>query len=181
MQLCYQTYGCLNEARDNAIIVCHWLTGNASVEQWWGKLLGNDCSVIPPLQLPYLCIITLGPRKALDTERDFIICANTLGSCYGSSGTASLNPATSEVYGTSFPQVNKHVLYTPRRCDPLYIFPFGMQVTIRDAVRAQVRLVREHLGVRGVKCVLGGSMGKNGAILQNASCCCRHISLSNCH
>ena len=68
-ELRYMTYGKLNEARDNVLIICHALTGNASLHSWWGDLLG--------------------PGQAFDTSRYFVVCANILGSCYGSTGPAS--------------------------------------------------------------------------------------------
>ncbi|CAK0853466.1 unnamed protein product [Prorocentrum cordatum] len=84
-ELLYRTWGSLNESRDNVIVVCHALTGNANVESWWSKLLG--------------------PCKAIDTSKYFVFCANVLGSCYGSSGPASTNPETGRRYGMSFPPV----------------------------------------------------------------------------
>jgi len=81
----YKTWGSLNDKADNAIVVCHALTGNADLEAWWGPLLG--------------------PGKPLDTEKYFIFCANVLGGCYGSTGPTSINPDTGKRYGGSFPQV----------------------------------------------------------------------------
>mmetsp|Transcript_24620 Transcript_24620/g.49104 ORF Transcript_24620/g.49104 Transcript_24620/m.49104 type:complete len:621 (-) Transcript_24620:399-2261(-) len=68
----YNTYGTLNSKRDNVLVICHALTGNSSLEAWWGELLG--------------------PGKAFDTDRYFIVCANILGSCYGSCGPSSARP-----------------------------------------------------------------------------------------
>jgi homoserine O-acetyltransferase len=85
-QLRYQTYGQLNAARDNVIVVCHALTGNASLHSWWGDLLG--------------------PGRAFDTDQYFIVCCNILGSCYGSTSPVSINPDTGEKYGTDFPDVS---------------------------------------------------------------------------
>mmetsp|Transcript_2641 Transcript_2641/g.4094 ORF Transcript_2641/g.4094 Transcript_2641/m.4094 type:complete len:511 (+) Transcript_2641:542-2074(+) len=113
---CYNTYGTLNEAKDNAIVVCHALTGNSRLDQWWGALLG--------------------PGKAFDTTKYFIVCANVLGSCYGSTGPRSTNPSTGGPYGNRFPKV-----------------------TIRDSVRLHMRMLREHLGVLSIFSVVGGSMG----------------------
>ena len=70
----YATFGRLNSAKDNIIVVCHALTGNASVESWWGEMMG--------------------PGKPFDTSRFLIVCANVLGSCYGSTGPHSVNPTT---------------------------------------------------------------------------------------
>ena len=87
-QLRYMTYGTLNEARDNVLVVCHALTGNASLHSWWGDLLG--------------------PGLAFDTDKYFIVCSNILGSCYGSSGPASYKKFTKEgeKYGIDFPDVS---------------------------------------------------------------------------
>lgn len=85
-QLRYQTYGTLNEARDNVIVVCHALTGNASLDSWWGGLLG--------------------PNRAFDTDRYLIVCCNILGSCYGSTNPTSINPQSNEPYGKDFPDVS---------------------------------------------------------------------------
>jgi homoserine O-acetyltransferase/O-succinyltransferase len=85
-QLRYQTYGKLNEQRDNVVVVCHALTGNASLHKWWGDLLG--------------------PHRAFCTEKYFIVCCNILGSCYGSTCPLSINPATNQPYGMDFPDVS---------------------------------------------------------------------------
>jgi len=121
----YETYGRLNADHSNAILVVHALSGSAHAAGyhkatdpkpgWW-----DDC---------------IGPGKAFDTNRFFIICSNVLGSCYGSSGPSSLNPKTGRPYGLSFPVV-----------------------TIGDMVRAQVELIN-HLGIDKLLCVAGGSMG----------------------
>lgn len=84
-QVRYNTYGSLNEARDNAIVVCHALTGNASVDAWWGEILGSG--------------------KVLDTDRYMVVCCNVLGSCYGSTGPLSIDPSTGEEYGDKWPEV----------------------------------------------------------------------------
>jgi homoserine O-acetyltransferase len=87
-QLRYMTYGELNEARDNVLVVCHALTGNASLHSWWGNLLG--------------------PGLAFDTDKYFVVCSNILGSCYGSSGPAT--PANGEkggvIHGMDFPDIS---------------------------------------------------------------------------
>ncbi len=116
--LAYETYGTLNAERSNAILVCHALSGSVHAGGpggWW-----SDC---------------IGPGKAFDTDRFFVICTNVLGSCYGSSGPASPDPATREPYGLHFPLV-----------------------TIGDMVRAQ-RVLIDHLGISELLCVAGGSMG----------------------
>lgn len=123
-QIAYQTYGELNEARSNAVLVCHALTGDQHVANthpvtgkpgWWEALIG--------------------PGKIVDTNRFFVICANVIGGCLGSTGPASTNPSTGRPYGLDLPVI-----------------------TIRDMVRAQVMLV-DHLGIDRLFCVIGGSMG----------------------
>ncbi|KAF9475352.1 homoserine O-acetyltransferase [Pholiota conissans] len=111
----YKTWGKLNEQRDNVMIICHAFTGSADVEDWWGPLMGRG--------------------KAFDPNRFFIICANTLGSPYGSASPVTINPKTGKPYGPEFPPT-----------------------TIRDDVRIH-KLVLDHLGVRSVAVVIGGSMG----------------------
>ncbi|KAL3916722.1 MAG: hypothetical protein SGILL_005050 [Bacillariaceae sp.] len=85
-ELRYQTYGKLNESKDNVVVVCHALTGNASLHSWWGSLLGDD--------------------KAFDTSKYLIVCCNILGSCYGSTNPQSTNPETGQVYGKDFPDIS---------------------------------------------------------------------------
>ena len=85
-ELRYQTYGRLNETKDNVIVVCHALTGNASLHSWWGDLLGDN--------------------KAFDTSKYLIVCCNILGSCYGSTNPQSINPETQSPYGKSFPDIS---------------------------------------------------------------------------
>jgi homoserine O-acetyltransferase len=122
--IAYQTYGQLNAKRSNAILACHALTGDQYLAEphpitgnpgWWSTLCG--------------------PGKVLDTERYFIICANVLGGCMGTSGPQDIDPATGEPWGLSFPVI-----------------------TIGDMVRAQ-RLLIDHLGIDTLFCVIGGSMG----------------------
>jgi homoserine O-acetyltransferase/O-succinyltransferase len=124
MTVAFRTYGTLNAARSNAVLVCHALTGDQYVAGqnpvtgragWWQAVVG--------------------PGKAIDPARFFVICANVLGSCIGSTGPRSICPGTGEPWGTDFPPV-----------------------TIRDMVRAQKRLV-EHLGITRLFAVVGGSMG----------------------
>lgn len=112
----YNCYGTLNSKKDNIMVVCHALTGNASLHTWWGDLLGKG--------------------KAFDTSKYFIVCANVLGSCYGSSGPRSINPISGKPYGIKFPAI-----------------------TIRDTVTMQINMVKEVFGASSVACVVGGSMG----------------------
>jgi len=79
----YKTWGRLNKAGDNAMIVCHALSGSADVADWWGPLIGNG--------------------KAFDTSRFFVVCFNTLGSPYGSASPVTTDPATGDYYGPEFP------------------------------------------------------------------------------
>lgn len=79
----YKTWGTLNEAKDNVIVVCHALSGSADVEDWWSPVLGSG--------------------RALNTDRFFIICINGLGSPYGTASPATINPDTGRVYGPEFP------------------------------------------------------------------------------
>jgi homoserine O-acetyltransferase len=82
----YAVYGRLNAARDNAVLVCHALTGSALVGSWWPEIFG--------------------PGGVLSLENDFAICINMLGSCYGSTGPGSVDPGTGRVYGPDFPLVS---------------------------------------------------------------------------
>ncbi|KNE64647.1 homoserine O-acetyltransferase [Allomyces macrogynus ATCC 38327] len=82
----YKTWGTLNAAKDNAIVVCHALSGSADVADWWGPLLGA--------------------RRVFDPRRWFIVCCNVLGSPYGSASPVTINPATGTLYGAHFPRVS---------------------------------------------------------------------------
>ena len=113
--IAYRTYGKLAKDGRNVIWVFHALTANAAVEEWWPELYG--------------------PGRLLDPERFFIVCANMLGSCYGSTSARSINPETGQPYGKDFPLV-----------------------TIRDMVRAHQQL-QAHLGIQTVRLGIGGSMG----------------------
>lgn len=123
--LCYETYGRLNAAKSNAILVCHALTGDSHAA---GRYQPEDPK-------PGWWDDAVGPGKALDTERYFIICSNVLGGCQGSTGPSSVNPATGQPYGLDFPVI-----------------------TVRDMVRAQARLL-DALGIRRLVAVVGGSLG----------------------
>jgi homoserine O-acetyltransferase len=129
-ELVFETYGSLNAARSNAVLVCHALSGSHHVAGvyrdnpnnvgWWDNLVG--------------------PGKALDTNRFFVVGVNNLGGCYGSTGPLSLNPVTGKRYGADFPLV-----------------------TVEDWVGAQARLA-DHLGVDTWAAVIGGSLGGMQAI-----------------
>lgn len=92
LQIAYQTYGTLNAARSNAILICHALTGDQHV-----------ANVHPVTGKPGWWISMVGPGKPIDTDRFFVICSNVIGGCMGSSGPASTNTATGEAYATAFP------------------------------------------------------------------------------
>lgn len=123
--LAYETYGRLNRDRSNAILILHALSGSAHAA---GYHHADDPK-------PGWWDACIGPGKAFDTNRFFVICSNVLGSCYGSSGPQSIDPATGKPYGLNFPVV-----------------------TIGDMVRAQTHLI-DHLGIEKLLCVAGGSMG----------------------
>jgi homoserine O-acetyltransferase/O-succinyltransferase len=123
-QIAYQTYGTLNADRSNAVLVCHALTGDQHV-----------ANVHPVTRKPGWWETMVGPGKPIDTERYYVICPNVVGACMGTTGPASLNPATGEVFGLDFPVV-----------------------TIRDMVRAQAMLL-DRLGIDTLFAVAGGSMG----------------------
>jgi homoserine O-acetyltransferase/O-succinyltransferase len=111
----YAVYGRLNPARDNAVLVCHALSGSAQVGAWWPQILA--------------------PGGVLSLERDFVLCINMLGSCYGSTGPGSIDPETGKIYGSGFPLIS-----------------------IADNVRAQARLL-DSLGVDRLRLVMGSSIG----------------------
>lgn len=126
IDVAYETFGALNDKKDNAILLCHALSGDSHVtsnkrecekaEQGWWEVL-------------------VGPGKAFDTEKYFVICTNSLGGCMGTTGPSSINPETGKPYGLTFPMI-----------------------TIGDQVDLQKHLI-EHLGVTRLLSVAGGSMG----------------------
>ncbi|MEW6718965.1 MAG: homoserine O-acetyltransferase [Thermodesulfobacteriota bacterium] len=126
--LAYETYGKLNRDRSNAVLVLHAFSGSAHAA---GYHAGQD----PKKDKPGWWDFLIGPGKALDTDKHFVICPNVIGSCYGSTGPSSTDPETGRPYGLAFPVV-----------------------TIGDMVRAQRHLV-DHLGIRKLLSVVGGSMG----------------------
>jgi homoserine O-acetyltransferase/O-succinyltransferase len=123
-QIAYKTYGTLNAERSNAVLICHALTGDQHV-----------ASVNPVTKKPGWWETMVGPGKPIDTERFFVICANVMGGCLGSTGPASINPQTGKPWGLDFPVI-----------------------TIRDMVRAQAMLL-DQLGIDTLFTVAGGSMG----------------------
>ncbi len=115
VQIAYDTYGELNATKSNVIWVCHALTASSDAADWWKGLVGESCLINP--------------------NDYFIVCANMLGSCYGSTGPLSLDPVTNQPYYSDFPQI-----------------------TIRDMVQAYI-LLRKYLGVDRIHLLMGGSMG----------------------
>ncbi|TBW39955.1 homoserine O-acetyltransferase [Siculibacillus lacustris] len=123
-QIAYQTYGTLNADRSNAVLICHALTGDQYV-----------ASTHPVTGKPGWWELVVGPGKPIDTDRFFVVCANVLGGCMGTTGPASTNPATGRAWGLDFPVV-----------------------TVADMVRSQAALI-DHLGIPDLFLVAGGSMG----------------------
>ncbi len=124
VMLAYETYGKLDKDRANAILVFHALSGDAHAAGyhegderpgWWDNMIG--------------------PGKAFDTDKYFVICSNVIGGCRGSTGPASENPRTGRPYGLDFPLIS-----------------------VRDMVDAQAKLI-DHLGIEKLLCATGGSMG----------------------
>ena len=127
----YETYGRLNGKKDNAILVLHALTGDAHAAGYH-----NESDIKPGWWNDMI-----GPGKAFDTDKYFIISSNMLGGCKGTTGPSSINPKTGKAYGTDFPVI-----------------------TIEDTVKVQKELVN-HLGVKKLLSVAGGSMGGMQALM----------------
>ena len=123
VEVAYETYGTLNEDRSNAVLICHAISGDSHLARhdeddepgWWDALVG--------------------PGRAVDTDRLFVICSNVLGGCQGTTGPATLNPVTGIPYGNDFPLV-----------------------TVEDMVDVQKRLI-DLLGIERLRAVVGGSLG----------------------
>jgi homoserine O-acetyltransferase len=124
LQVAYQTYGELNRDRTNAILVCHALTGDQ-----------HAASRNPVTGKPGWWDLMVGPGKPIDTSRYFVVCSNVVGSCMGTTGPASTNPATGRPYGLDLPVI-----------------------TVRDMVRAEAMLL-DRLGIDMLFSVAGGSLG----------------------
>jgi homoserine O-acetyltransferase len=124
VDVAYETYGELDADRSNAVLICHALTGDQHV-----------ASAHPRTGKPGWWTRMVGPGKPIDPARHFVVCANVLGSCMGSSGPASIDAATGRAWGMAFPVI-----------------------TIRDMVRAQALLL-DHLGIHTLAAAVGGSMG----------------------
>lgn len=115
IDITYTTYGRLNAQCSNVIWICHALTASSDAADWWA--------------------IVIGEGKVFDPEKHFIVCANILASCYGSSGPLTINPLTEQPFYSTFPLI-----------------------TIRDIVAAHI-LLRQHLGIKKIHTAAGGSMG----------------------
>jgi homoserine O-acetyltransferase/O-succinyltransferase len=143
VRLAYETYGQLSATGHNAILVCHALSGDAHAAGWTDEPdapsavdgIGADERGIKPRGGLGWWDGMIGPGKAFDTERYFVVCSNLIGSCRGSTGPSSTNPATGRPYGSDFPVV-----------------------TVPDMVRAQLPLL-DHLGIQTLLAVSGGSLG----------------------
>jgi len=115
VEIAWKSWGTLNEHKDNVILICHALTGNSNAEDWFSGLFD--------------------PEGIIDTEQHFVLCINNLGSCYGTTGPTSINPASGKSYQGNFPRIS-----------------------IRDIVRHQ-QLLLDHLEIKGIELAIGGSMG----------------------
>src|ERR1051326_1058432 len=143
VRIAYETYGELSPSRDNVILVCHALSGDAHAAGWSDDPsmpsavdgFGADDRGIRPRGGLGWWDGMIGPGKAFDTQRYFVICTNLIGSCRGSTGPGSTNPATGKPYGLDFPVV-----------------------TVADMVRAEKRAL-EVLGIDSLLAVGGGSLG----------------------
>lgn len=120
IQIAYHTYGQLNTKKSNVIWICHAFTANSDALDWWEGLVGKN--------------------KLFDIEKYFIVCANILGSCYGSTGPLSINPLTGKSYFRDFPQIST-----------------------RDMVNAH-ELLRNELQITKIHTVIGGSVGGHQSI-----------------
>lgn len=115
LNISYHTYGQLNKEKNNVVWICHALTANSDVADWWPGVVGTHC--------------------AIDPSKYFIVCANILSSCYGTTGPLSIDKRTSSPYCHNFPMI-----------------------TIRDMVKAH-QLLRDHLEIENIQLLMGGSMG----------------------
>src|SRR5512133_2898663 len=114
LEIAYHTYGKLNSDSDNVIWICHALTANSDVQSWWPGMVGEGL--------------------LFDSERYFVVCANILGSCYGTTGPASVNPRSGRQWLRDFPLI-----------------------TVRDLVNVH-EMLRRHLGILGIHSVIGASI-----------------------
>ena len=115
VDIAWNSWGTLNDAHDNVILICHALTGNSNAKDWFSGLFAED--------------------GIIDLDKHFVLCINNPGSCYGSTGPTSIFPFSGKPYQANFPKL-----------------------TIRDIVRFQALLLN-HLGIKNIELVIGGSMG----------------------
>jgi len=132
--LAYETYGRLNAARSNAVLLFHAMTGSQHAAGANDNVPGLDGRWTDEMHEGWWDGF-IGPGKAIDTRKSFVICANYLGGCYGSTGPATLNPATGKPWGPDFPVLR-----------------------ISDIVDSQMRLL-DHLGIKTLHAVVGASIG----------------------
>ncbi len=124
VEIAYETYGKLNNEKSNAVLICHALSGDAHAAGWHK---GEE--------KPGWWDIVIGPGKALDTDKYFVICSNVLGGCKGTTGPSSVSPKTGKPYGLDFPVI-----------------------TVKDIVDVQKRLI-DFLGIKRLFAIIGGSFG----------------------
>ncbi len=120
LEIAYTISGKLNAAKSNVVWVCHALTANANPQEWWPGLVGKECII--------------------DPGQHFIVCANILGSCYGTSGPLNINSTSGKAYFSDFPFI-----------------------TVRDVVKAHI-LLANHLGIANIELIIGGSLGGQQAL-----------------
>ncbi|HQJ21634.1 MAG TPA: alpha/beta fold hydrolase, partial [Bacteroidales bacterium] len=120
LNIAFHTWGSLNETADNVIWVCHALTANSDVNAWWPGMVGEGL--------------------AFDTSKYFVVCANILGSCYGTTGPISINPDTGKPWLNDFPLI-----------------------TVRDLVNVH-EILRNYLGIKKINTIIGSSIGGYQAI-----------------
>jgi homoserine O-acetyltransferase len=148
VRIAYETYGTLDPARDNVVLVCHALSGDAHAAGWSAEtdaptavdgFGAEDRGIASRGGLGWWDGM-IGPGRAFDTDRYFVVCTNVIGGCRGSTGPGSINPATGEPYALDFPVI-----------------------TVGDMVRAQ-RALLDRLGIERLLCVSGGSLGGQQAL-----------------
>lgn len=120
LEIAYHTYGKLNHSKDNVVWICHALTANSDAADWWPGMIGEGC--------------------LFDPFDKYIVCANILGSCYGTTGPLSINKITGKAFYRSFPLI-----------------------TMRDIVRV-FEILRNHLGITKIHTITGGSIGGQQAL-----------------
>jgi homoserine O-acetyltransferase/O-succinyltransferase len=120
IEIAYHTFGALNADKSNVIWICHALTANSDPTEWWKGLVGSN--------------------HLFNEKKHFIVCANILGSCYGSTSPLHIDPQTNQIYYHLFPDI-----------------------TIKDMVKAH-QLLAKHLGIKKINTLIGGSLGGQQAL-----------------